>query len=172
MGSDLADRSPLAANTKVIRQSEHDSNPKSRLGFPIITKGSSMKYIVLPMLLLIVPSECFGQTVSGSTYTVTGANGVLTAGPGSPTAGSTAQVDWDWRQGSTDISTIGGFFSDKVYIGQGWSRTFTSSDTGNGNAGSAATWSLAVNNGSPQQVVGNMAWGWAQTSNSVVFGPT
>jgi hypothetical protein len=122
------------------------------------------------MLLLITPSECFGQAVSGSTYTVTGANGVLTAGPASPTTGSAAQVDWDWKQGSTDISVMGGFFNDKVYIGQGWSRTFTSADTGSGNAGSAATWSLAVNNGSPQQITGNMAWAWAKTSNSIVFG--
>ncbi len=129
-----------------------------------------MKYAVFSIFLLITPSMCFGQTVSGSTYTITGANGVLTAGPASPTKGSTAQVDWDWRQGPTDISIVGGFFNDNVYIGQGWSRTFTPADTGKGEAGSAATWSLAVNNGSPQQVTGNMSWGWAKTSNGTIFG--
>lgn len=129
-----------------------------------------MKYKTLAALLFITPSVCFGQTVPGPTYTISGADDVLTAGPASPTAGSTAQVDSAWRQGSTDISVVGGFFDDNVYIGQGWARTFTPADTGKGNAGSAATWSLAINNGSPQQVVGNMSWGWAKKNNSVIFG--
>lgn len=129
-----------------------------------------MKYQVFAALLSITPSVCFGQTVPVSPHAKSRADEVPTAGPAAPTAGSAAQVDSDWRRGPIDISVVGGFFKDNVYVGQGWSRTFTLADTGKGEAGSAATWSLAVNDGSPQQVTGNMSWGWAKKSNGVVFG--